>query len=77
MFYTGSVMPEFQGDLLVCAHNESKIFHMRLTGNGRGVREISSIDIPGRHELCRVTLTQGPDGWIYTATATYIHRIGR
>ncbi len=77
IFYTGDIMPEFKGDLLVCAHNESKIFHVRLTENGRSVRGVSSIDISGQNELCRVTLTEGPDGWIYTATARFIHRIGR
>jgi len=77
MFYTGDLMPEFKGDLLVCGHNESKIFHIRLTGNGRSVREMKTIEIPNQYELCRVALTQGPDGWIYTATADRIYRIGR
>jgi glucose/arabinose dehydrogenase len=77
MFYTSDLMPEFKGDLLVCVHNESTIVHIRLTGNGRSIRELKTIEIPGQYELCRVTLTQGPDGWIYTATADRIHRIGR
>jgi glucose/arabinose dehydrogenase len=77
MFYTSDLMPEFQGDLLICGHNESKIFHVRLTGNGRAVREMNTVEIPGQYELCRVTLTQGPDGWIYTATADRLLRIGR
>jgi glucose/arabinose dehydrogenase len=77
MFYTNDLMPEFKGDLLVCVHNESTIVHIRLTGNGRAVRELETIEIPDQYELCRVTLTQGPDGWIYTATADRIHRIGR
>ncbi len=77
IFYTGDLMPEFKGDLLVCGHNESKIIHVRLTGNGRAVREINSIEIADQYELCRVSLTQGPDGWIYTATADRILRIGR
>ncbi len=77
MFYTSDFLPQFQGDLLVCAHNESQIFHIRLTANGSGVREVRKVEIPGQYELCRVTLTQGPDGWIYTATSERILRIGR
>ena len=77
MFYTGDLLPEFKGDLLVCGHNESKLFHLRLTGDGRAVRELTSVDIPNEYELCRVTLTQGPDGWIYSATGDRIQRIGR
>jgi glucose/arabinose dehydrogenase len=77
LFYTGDLLPEFKGDLLVCAHNESKIWHLRLAANGRAVREIKELEVPGQWELCRVTLTQGPDGWIYTATANRLQRIGR
>jgi glucose/arabinose dehydrogenase len=77
MFYTGDLMPEFQGDLLICGHNESNIFHARLTSNGRSIREIKPIEIPDQYELCRVALAQSPDGWIYTATADRILRIGR
>ena len=77
MFYTADLMPEFKGDLLVCAHNESKLIHIRLTENGRAVREVNTIEIPDKYELCRITLTQGPDGWIYTATTDRIQRIGR
>lgn len=77
MFYTGDLLPEFKGNLLVCGHNESKLFHIRLTGDGRAVREVNSVEIPGIYELCRVTLAQGPDGWVYTAAGDHIQRIGR
>ncbi len=77
MFYTGDLIPEFKGDLLLCAHNESKLLHIRLTENGRAVREIKPVEIAGQYELCRVALTQGPDGWIYSADTDRIVRIGR
>jgi len=38
---------------------------------------MTSIEIPNQYELCRITLTAGPDGWIYTTTGDRIQRIGR
>ena len=77
IFYTGDLLPEFQGDLLVCGHNESKLFHLRLTRDGRALRQIQTVAVPGQVELCRIALTQGPDGWIYATTSSSLHRIGR
>lgn len=76
-FYTSTLMPEFQGDFLVCGFNESKLFHFHLGEDGRSVKTVSPVEIPGVYELCRVSLVQGPDGWIYAATSQELHRIGR
>jgi glucose/arabinose dehydrogenase len=77
MFYTGDLLPEFKGDLLVCAFNQSQLYHFKLSENGRSVRDVSLINIPTKTNLCRVALTQGPDGWIYASISDHILRIGR
>ena len=77
MFYSGTLLNEFQGDLLVCGFNESKLFHFHLNRDGRSVASVTPVDIPGVDELCRVSIVQGPDGWIYASTSHELHRIGR
>ena len=76
-FYTAELMPELQGDLLVCGHNEQKIFQLGVGENGRNIQSVTTLSFPDVSELCRVAIVQGPDGWLYTATAIKILRIGR
>lgn len=76
-FYTGELMPELQGDLLVCGFNLQQIFQMEVEGNGRSIQSVTPFTIPDVTNLCRVAITQGPDGWLYTATNASILRIGR
>ena len=77
LFYTGDLMPEFVGELLVCGFNQSQIFRVALDDNGRFARTVTPLEIPNQPELCRVAIIQGPDGWIYTSTINSIQRIGR
>ncbi len=77
LFYTGDVMPEFQGELLVCGFNQSQIFRVVLDENGRFAQTVTPIKISGQDDLCRVAIIQGPNGWIYTSTINSIQRIGR
>jgi len=77
LFYTGDVIPELRGELLVCGFNESKIFRVTLGVNGRFAQTVIPLDVPDQADLCRVAIAQGPDGWIYTSTINSIQRIGR
>jgi glucose/arabinose dehydrogenase len=77
LYYSGEVMPELSGDLVLCAHNEMKLWHLNLSEDGRALRRASTLSVPGMDYACRVALAQGPDGWIYTSLEGRIYRIGR
>ncbi len=77
LFYSGVLLTELKGDLLVCGFNESNLFQFRLSDDGRAVEEAGTIEVRGVPELCRVSLGRGPGGRIYFATRGQRHRIER
>jgi glucose/arabinose dehydrogenase len=77
IYYTGQAMPELQGDLILCGHNEMKLWHLSLSDDGRSLRRAVKLNVPGMDYACRVALAQGPEGWIYSALDGQIYRIGR
>ncbi len=77
LFYTGQVIPEWRGGLLVCSFNDLDLWLLRLSRNGRAVQSASVVSVPEMEYSCRVDIEQGPDGWLYTTTDSTIFRIGR
>ena len=77
LFYTGGVIPEWQGKLLVCAHSLNEIRVLTLDGVGERVLEEEAAVVDGRSTFCQADVAQGPDGWVYTASEGKIWRIGR
>ena len=76
-FYTGDLMPEFNGRLLMCAFNLSSLYNITLDQSGGRVDSAEIIEVAGRTDLCRIDILQGPDDWLYTTTGETIYRIGR
>ncbi len=77
MFYTGQRIPEFTGRLLVCGININQVHILTLGQDGRSVIADDILEIDNQQSFCQAALAQGPDGWLYTATAGKIFRIGR
>ncbi|MFN0071203.1 MAG: PQQ-dependent sugar dehydrogenase [Chloroflexota bacterium] len=72
-FYHGSVFPELQGDLLFCAFKTGRIRRATLTGPSfERIQSISRLE-----GECRLDITVGPDGAIYTSNITQILRLAR
>ena len=72
-FYTGHAMPEYLHDLFFCAFNTGDLTRMRLGG--------PNLDVVVEQEVlskqCYLDVANGPDGALYFASLTGIHRFGR
>lgn len=77
MFYTADVMPEFRNRLLLCGSNSNHVHVIEISFDGGQVVSDDVIEIDGRDFFCQAALLTGPDGWLYTATAGEIFKIGR
>lgn len=72
-FYRGAMFPELQGDLLFCAFKTGRI--RRATLAPPEYERIASISrLEGE---CRLDISVGPDGAIYTSNITQILRLSR
>jgi len=71
-FYTGSSMPEYQNDLFFCAFNTGDLTRMRLA---EGSDQILEQEVLAKN--CYLDVANGPDGALYFASLTGIHRFGR
>ncbi|MEM7344318.1 MAG: PQQ-dependent sugar dehydrogenase [Chloroflexota bacterium] len=76
-FYQGDILPEFKDNLLLCSYNRSELYHVALDETGQQVQTVEIVDVPDTDFLCRVAVTEGPDGWLYTTTQSVIFRTGR
>lgn len=76
-FYTDDLIPEWQGDLLICGHNEFEIKQVKLSADGRTVEQVTNLNLSDIKFLCWVDIEQGPDGWLYSSSFDEIYRIGR
>ncbi|MCB0018333.1 MAG: PQQ-dependent sugar dehydrogenase [Anaerolineales bacterium] len=76
-FYDGQRLPEFAGDLLLCAFNQSQLRHLELNEAGTEVVREEIVTVPGIIDPCRVVVRSGLDGWLYMANGRMIHRLGR
>lgn len=72
-FYTGQAMPEYQNDLFFCAFNTGDLTRMRL--NGPNFDQIVEQEVLAKN--CYLDVANGPDGALYFAGLTGIHRFGR
>ena len=77
IFYTGGLIPELNGDLLLCGFNSAHMYQLTLSVDGRQVDNVAVVQVADRDDFCRIAILQGPDGWIYTSTHNTIYRIGR
>lgn len=72
-FYTGSKLPEYQGDLFFCLWNNGVLRRVRLAGadyDQLGTIEDLAVD-------CRLDVANGPDGALYVAGFTRLYRLTR
>ncbi len=59
--YTGDTLPEFKGDIFLCAYNEGGVLHrIRFSSDFRRV-EFDTAIAPG----CSASVAEGPDGFLY------------
>lgn len=72
-FYTGSQMPEYQGDFFFCSYNTGDLTRMRL--GGPNYDQIQVQEVLNRN--CHLDVTNAPDGSLYLAEVTTIWRMGR
>ncbi len=72
-FYTGRTMPEYENDLFFCAFNTGDLSRIRLGGPNDDQVVDQSVVTKG----CYLDVTNGPDGALYFASPTAIHRFGR
>jgi glucose/arabinose dehydrogenase len=72
-FYSGSVFPEYAGDLFFCAFNSGALRRVRLTGPALDVVEWVEVV---SHD-CRLDVTNGPDGTLYFTDLARVFRLSR
>ncbi len=72
-FYTGRAMPEYENDLFFCAFNTGDLSRIRLGGAHDDQIADQSVVAKG----CYLDVANGPDGALYFASPTGIHRFGR
>jgi aldose sugar dehydrogenase len=72
-FYTGSSMPEYQGDFFFCSYNTGDLTRMRL--GGPNYDQVMEQEVLNRS--CHLDVANAPDGSLYLAEVTTILRMGR
>jgi glucose/arabinose dehydrogenase len=72
-FYTGQAMPEYQGDFFFCSYNTGDMTRMRF--GGPDFDQLVEHDVVAKG--CYLDVVNGPDGALYFAGFTSIHRFGR
>ena len=76
LFYTGDILPELNGHLLMCAFNSGQIYRIELSEDGETVTDATGLRLGDLGPYCQLDLAQGADGSLYTATTSFILRIG-
>jgi glucose/arabinose dehydrogenase len=72
-FYTGTAMPEYQGDFFFCSYNTGDLTRMRF--GGPNYDQIVAHEVLNR--ICHLDVVNAPDGSLYIAGVTSIMRFGR
>jgi len=72
-FYSGSVFPEYAGDLFFCAFNTGALRRVRLAG--QALDDVEWVEVVS-HD-CRLDVTNGPDGTLYFSDLARIFRLSR
>jgi glucose/arabinose dehydrogenase len=72
-FYTGSQMPEYQGDFFFCSYNTGDLTRMRF--GGPNLDQIVAHEVLNR--VCYLDVANAPDGSLYIAGPVSIQRFGR
>ena len=72
-FYTGTAMPEYQGDFFFCSYNTGDLTRMRF--GGPNYDQIVAQEVLNR--VCHLDVANAPDGSLYIAGVTSIVRFGR
>jgi glucose/arabinose dehydrogenase len=72
-FYTGSQMPEYQGDFFFCSYNTGDLTRMRLGGPNYDQIQVQEV----LNRSCHLDVANAPDGSLYLAEVTTIWRMGR
>jgi glucose/arabinose dehydrogenase len=72
-FYSGSQMPEYQGDFFFCSYNTGDLTRMRF--GGPNFDQIVAHDVLNR--ICYLDVANAPDGSLYIAGPVSIQRFGR
>jgi len=72
-FYTGSSMPEYQGDFFFCSYNTGDLTRMRF--GGPNYDQIVAHEVLNR--VCYLDVANAPDGSLYISNVTSIVRFGR
>jgi aldose sugar dehydrogenase len=75
LFYTGDMLSELNGYLLMCAFHTGHIHRIKLSDNGRQVEDVMELKLGDLGSYCQLDLAQGIDGSLYTATTNLILRI--
>jgi len=76
LFYSGDVLSDLEGHLLMCAFNTGLIYRIELSDDGRTVTNAIGLQLGDLGSYCQLDLAQGLDGALYTATTNFILRIG-
>lgn len=71
--YHGDQIPELQGDILFCAWNDGTMRRLVLDETRTEVIEETTVDIG--NTFCSLDILTGPDGALYYASVTGIHRL--
>lgn len=71
--YHGDQIPELQGDILFCAWNDGQMRRLILDETRTEVVEQTTVDIG--NTFCSLDILTGPDGALYYASITGIHRL--
>ena len=72
-FYSGSLFPEYAGDLFVCDFNTGALRRIRLTWPA--LDDVEWVELI-THD-CRLDVTNGPDGTLYFSDLARIFRLSR
>jgi glucose/arabinose dehydrogenase len=72
-FYTGSAMPEYQGDFFFCSYNTGDLTRMRF--GGPNYDQVVAHEVLNR--VCYLDVVNAPDGSLYISQVTSIVRFGR
>ena len=70
-FYTGALLPEYRGDLFLCASNTGALTRIRL--GGPEYDQVEQAEVVAQH--CHLDVAQGPDGALYLADLAAIYRL--
>jgi glucose/arabinose dehydrogenase len=71
--YTGSLFPEYAGDLFFCSYNTGALRRVRLAG--ATLERVEWMETVARD--CRLDVTNGPDGTLYLSDLSRIFRLVR